>query len=57
MTIFRRFFCLTVPKKLVEEPFCVVFQNVSGSEKLKEKGGKKYLNFLSTFLFSPCQNI
>ena len=27
------FFCLTVPKKTVEEPFCAVFQNISGDEK------------------------
>ena len=26
-------FCLTVPKKLVKEPFCAVFQNFSVSEK------------------------
>ena len=27
-------FCLTVPKKLVGEPFCAVFQNISGNEKV-----------------------
>ena len=27
------FFCLTVPKGFVGEPFCPVFQKVSGSEK------------------------
>ena len=28
------FFCLTVPKDFVEEPFCVVFQKLSGSQKV-----------------------
>ena len=32
--IFCRFFCLTVPKNLVGEPFCAVFQKISGSEKV-----------------------
>ena len=27
-------FCLTVPKNFVEEPFCAVFQKISGSEKV-----------------------
>ena len=30
---FLSFFCLTVPKNLVAEPFCAVFQKVSGSGK------------------------
>ena len=34
VTIFCRFFCLTVPKNFVEEPFCAVFQKISGSEKV-----------------------
>ena len=35
VTIFRRnFFCLTVPKHFVEEPFCAVFQKISGSERV-----------------------
>ena len=29
-----KFFCLTVPKLFVGEPFCAVFQKVSGSEKV-----------------------
>ena len=33
------FFCLTVPKHFVEEPFCAVFQNLSGSEKFTDKKG------------------
>ena len=28
------FFCLTVPKILVDEPFCAVFQKTSGSEEI-----------------------
>ena len=27
-------FCLTVPKHIIEEPFCAVFQKNSGSEKV-----------------------
>ena len=28
------FFCLAVPKNFVGEPFCAVFQKISGSEKV-----------------------
>ena len=28
-----KFFCLTVPKKSVQQPFCAVFHNISGDEK------------------------
>ena len=48
-----KYFCLTVPKHFVEEPFCAVFQNYSGSEKFygKKGGGLgDYLN-LSLKLF------
>ena len=31
-----RIFCLTVPKKFVEEPFCAVFQKISGIEEIYE---------------------
>ena len=34
VTILSNFFCLTVPKNFVEEPFCAVFQKISGSEKV-----------------------
>ena len=34
ITILSKFFCLTVPKNFVEEPFCAVFQKISGSEKV-----------------------
>ena len=30
-------FCLTVPKDFVEEPFCAVFQKISGSENFMDK--------------------
>ena len=29
-----KIFCLTVPKNFVGEPFCAVFQKISGSEKV-----------------------
>ena len=29
-----KLFCLTVPKHSVEEPFCAVFQKISGSENV-----------------------
>ena len=37
VTIFdflSKFFCLTVPKNFVSEPFCAVFQKISGSKKV-----------------------
>ena len=41
-------FCLTVPKRLVgEQPFCAVFQKISGSENVLKKWGKEYYNFQS----------
>ena len=39
------FFCLTVPKKLVGEPFCAVFQKIS--KKFMDKGGGEFQDFLS----------
>ena len=41
------FFCLTVPKNLVGEPFCAVFQKISGSEKVWIRGGGEYQDFPS----------
>ena len=32
-------FCLTVPKNFVGEPFCAVFQKISGSQKFMDKRG------------------
>ena len=40
-------FCLTVPKNLVGEAFCAVFQKISGMEKVLKKRGKEYKNFQS----------
>ena len=35
ITIFpQNCFCLTGPNHFVEEPFCAVFQKISGSEKV-----------------------
>ena len=34
ITILSKFFCLTVPKNFVGEPFCAVFQKISGSQKV-----------------------
>ena len=35
VTIFRRkIFCLTVPKRFLEEPIYAVFQKISGGEKV-----------------------
>ena len=46
-----RIFCLTVPKHIVGEPFCVLFQKTSGSDKVyaQEEGGwrREYQDFLS----------
>ena len=46
------FSCLTVPKKMVGETFCAVFQKNSGSEKFMDKRGGEFSrlsieNFLS----------
>ena len=40
-------FCLTVPKYFVEEPFSVVFQKISVSEKVFDKRGMGYHDFAS----------
>ena len=42
-------FCLTVPKNFVGEPFCAVFQKISGSQKFMDKrgGGGEYQDFPS----------
>ena len=32
--LLSKYFCLTVPKHFVEEPFCAVFQKISASEKV-----------------------
>ena len=42
-------FCLTVPNHFVEEPFCAVFQGISGGERVYGKEGATgaYRNFPS----------
>ena len=42
-----KFFCLTVPEHFVEEPFCAVFQIISGCEKVYGKEGGRGLSKLS----------
>ena len=32
--LLSKFFCLTVPKKSIAEPFSAVFQKIPGSEKV-----------------------
>ena len=57
--IFRRkFFCLTVPKNFVGEPFCAVFQKISGSEKFMDKrGGGGVSSFsIEIFLFHSAES-
>ena len=34
LRFFVEFFCLTVPEDSVGEPFCAVFQKISGREKV-----------------------
>ena len=48
-----KIFCLTVPKYFVEEPFCAVFQKISGGEKnYGKEEGRGNRNFLSN-IFCP----
>ena len=53
-------FCLTVPKNFEEEPFCAVFQKISGSEKVYGsewgEGGWQYHDFPSEVFLSQGQN-
>ena len=35
--ILSKMFCLTVPKIIVEEPFCAGFQKISCSDKFMDK--------------------
>ena len=47
------FFCLTVPKNFVGEPFCAVFRKIFGSEKFMHRIGVEYQDFPSeTFCLS-----
>ena len=47
--VFRsKIFCLTMPKNFVGEPFCAVFQKISGIEEIYgEEGGGAYHIFPS----------
>ena len=38
-------FCLTEPKNFVGEPFCAVFQEISGSEKVYGSEGGEVSKF------------
>ena len=50
--------CLPVPKNFVGEPFCAVFQKISGSEKVYGwDGGRKNQNFRRKFFVSQYRNI
>ena len=41
------FFCLTVPKNLIGEPLCAVFQKIYGSEKAYGQEGGEFQDFPS----------
>ena len=51
---FVEIFCLTVPKKIVGEPFCAVGQKISVAKKFMDKrGGIKI--FRRKFFVSQCR--
>ena len=52
-----KFFCLTVPKNFVGEPFCAVFHKIFGSEKFMHRIGVEYQDFPSkTFCLTVPRN-
>ena len=54
--ILSKIFCPTVPKKFVGEPFCAVFQKISGSQKVYGKeGGGSIKIFRRKFFVSRCR--
>ena len=56
VTIFVELFCLTMPKIFIGEPFCAVFQKISGSEKVYGSEGGGSVQILSrNFLVSQCR--
>ena len=50
-----KFFCLTVSKTFVGEPFCAVCQKVSGSEKVYGKEGGSIEIFRGKIFVSQCR--
>ena len=46
-----KIFCLKVPKKFVGEPFCAVFQKISGAEKVWIRGEGGLLRFRVEIFF------
>ena len=53
-------FCLTVPKNFVGEPFCAVFQKISGSQKFMDKrggGGGSIKIFRRKIVVSQCRKM
>ena len=51
------FSCLTVPKHLVEDPLCAVFQKIPGIEKFWIRGGEEYQDFPSKIYCLTVQKI
>ena len=51
------FFCLTVPNDFVEEPFCAVFQKISGSENFMDKKEGEVSRFVLKILVSKCSKM
>ena len=52
-----KIFCLTVPKNFADEPFCAVFQKISGSEKVYGKEGRGSIKiFRRNFLSHSAEN-
>ena len=51
-----KIFCLTVPKNLVGEPFCDVFQKNSGLQNVYGKGGGSIKSFRRNFCLTVPKN-
>ncbi len=57
-TIFRRkSFVSQCRKNFVEEPFCSVFQKLSGSEKVHKGGGGAFKFSVEKIFLSQCRKI
>ena len=50
-------FCLIVPKNFIGEPFCAVFQKVSGIEKKLWRKGFGIKIFRRKFFVSQCRKL